>query len=131
MRAAFQAAATAFLFALSASPGSAADIVAPTPQAGASSAALSAAGEGRRQYLRLNCYGCHGMRAGGGMGPSIVGAELRDLTEVVNEGADRGMPSYHKYLSATDVSNIAAYLRTIGSKSEPRFDHWWEANPVR
>ena len=31
----------------------------------------SSAGEGRQLFVRFNCSGCHGGRAGGGMGPSL------------------------------------------------------------
>lgn len=90
---------------------------------------LSPAGEGRRQYLRLNCYSCHGMHAGGGMGPAIAGAELGDLSEVVLGGGEGGMPSFHSYVSSTDLHNITTYLGTIGSRAEPTFDDWWYSVP--
>lgn len=31
----------------------------------------TAMGEGRQLFVRFNCSGCHGGRAGGGMGPSL------------------------------------------------------------
>lgn len=98
----------------------------------ASAKALNAAGEGRRLYLKLNCYGCHGMSGLGAMGPRLKGeGELEDVTEAVMFGADEGMPSYRKYVTSTDIKNIAAYLRSLGTKSEPTFNHWWEDNPSR
>lgn len=92
---------------------------------------LSPAGEGRRMFLKLNCYGCHGMAGGGGMGPNIVGAESGDVNEAVTQGEDTGMPSFSAYFTSTDTANIAAYLRSIGTKTEPTFTHWWEAIPTQ
>lgn len=88
-------------------------------------ASLSRAGEGRRSYLKYNCYSCHGMGAAGGMGPNIIHAEKGDLTEVIQEGGEGGMPSFKAYLNSTDINNLSAYLNSIGSKSEPKFKDWW------
>ena len=100
-----------------------------TPQAIA--ATLPPAGEGRRLFLALNCYGCHGMFAAGGMGPNIVHAESGDLSEAVLEGGDAGMPSFRAYLTSADIANLAAYLQSIGGPNEPRFMDWWVAVPTK
>lgn len=92
--------------------------------------ALSPEGEGRRDWLKYNCYGCHGMRAGGGMGPNVA-HETEDLREVVMRGAGEGMPSYSLLVNDTDIVNLGAYLRSIGTPSEPLFLHWWEAVPTQ
>ena len=92
---------------------------------------LDAAGEGRRLFLKLNCYGCHGMFATGGMGPNIVHAERGDVREVLLHGEDKGMRSYKDYVSDTDITNIAAYLQSIGSPNEPTFKDWWKKNPPK
>jgi mono/diheme cytochrome c family protein len=93
--------------------------------------ALSAAGEGRRLFLKLNCYGCHGMGAAGGMGPDIVGTELGDVTEKVLQGDGGGMPSYRSYVTTLDLNNIAAYLASIGTINEPKFKDWWVPVPPK
>ena len=92
---------------------------------------LSAAGEGRRLYLQLNCYGCHGDRAAGGMGPNIVRAESGDVSEAVLQGEDGGMPHYRAYVTATDIANLTAYLQSIGSVNEPKFKDWWVPIPPK
>ena len=94
-------------------------------------ALLPPAGEGRRLFLKLNCYGCHGMRAAGGMGPNIVGAELRDVTEVVQGGSELGMPAFRAYTTKTDLANLTAYLQSIGTPNEPMFVDWWQPIPSR
>lgn len=88
---------------------------------------LSPAGEGRRIWLKYNCYGCHGMRAEGGMAENVQ----REGASIAREGSDEGMPSYAKYLTEGDVKNIEAYLRSIGTTGEPTFTHWWEPIPSR
>jgi cytochrome c551 len=92
---------------------------------------LTPAGEGRRVYLQYNCYGCHGMRAGGGMGPNIAHAEAGDLREVVMEGGEGGMPSYRSIATATDITNLIAYLSSIGTPNEPTFNDWWVPVPTK
>jgi cytochrome c551 len=94
-------------------------------------APLSAAGEGRRAYLKYNCSGCHGARAVGGMGPNIQHAEAGDLSDAVLEGEDGGMPSFRKIVSSADITNLGVYLRSIGTASEPMFNDWWLPVPPK
>ena len=91
---------------------------------------LSAAEEGRRAYLRLNCNVCHGGNGHGAtMAPSIAGKELGDIQEAMIYGKDGGMPSFKNYICGNDAANIAAYLQTLGRSNEPKFLNWWEPNP--
>jgi mono/diheme cytochrome c family protein len=92
---------------------------------------LNAAGEGRRAFLQYNCYSCHGMYAAGGMGPNIVHAEKGDIREAVTQGESGGMPSFHTLLTSTDISNLAAYLKSIGTPAEPTFMDWWVPVPTK
>ncbi len=100
--------------------------------------ALDAPGEGRRAWLKYNCYGCHGMRAAGGMGPKLAG-KGEDVLEAVFHGEGGGMPSYNKYgITSTDAYNLTRYLNLINLKKppqnntgEPYFMHWWEATPSK
>lgn len=101
----------------------------PVPEWTPCTTVLSPAGEGRRAYVRLNCNGCHGDHGKGGMGPAIAG-EGDDVSEVLPNGSDEGMPSYKGKLCANDIANLKAYLRTQGGSKEPSFLNWWEANPT-
>jgi len=94
-------------------------------------ATLSAAEEGRRAYMRLNCYSCHGDKGAGGMGPNISGAESGDVQEAVISGAEGGMPAFKNYLCPNDISYLSAYLQVIGSKTAPTFKQWWIQNPTQ
>jgi mono/diheme cytochrome c family protein len=91
---------------------------------------LGPIGDGRRAWLKLNCYGCHGNNAGGGMGPNIRGAESGDVKEAMSGDAmEGGMRSFNKYASSTDAANISAYLRSIGTSKEPKWLDWWNPTP--
>jgi mono/diheme cytochrome c family protein len=98
-------------------------------QAPLAQSTLSPAGEGRRLYLKENCYVCHGGRGGGGMDMALRG-EADSVGGVLQEGVDKGMPAYPN-LTTQDAQNLSAYLRSLRTPSEPTFTHWWEAVPSR
>ena len=56
--------------------------------------------EGRELFVRMNCSGCHGGRAGGGMGPSLrdedwlYGNTDQQIFSTILEGRAHGMPSW-------------------------------------
>ena len=103
------------------------------PSASAQDARLSAAGEGRRLWLKLNCYGCHGMDGRGGMGPKLraEGLSLGTIARLIYFGGPEGMPSYRTQVTDADVANLAAYIDSLGGKREPTFNLWWKPNPTR
>jgi cytochrome c551 len=124
-------ASVAAVSALAADPRAAA---AAAPTAAATAApTLSPAGEGRRLYVKLNCSGCHGARAGGGgMGPKIAGQEAHDVFEKMQKGESGGMPAYPaEYVTTTNAAYLGAYLRSIGTPSEPKFVDWWVPFPTK
>ena len=87
--------------------------------------------EGRRAYLRMNCYSCHGETGhGASMGPSLVG-EADEAAEAVLKGEGEGMPSFKNNLCPNDIANLTAYLELLGTGTEPTFVNWWETNPSR
>ncbi len=83
---------------------------------------------GRRAWLQFNCYGCHGNNGAGGMGPNVQHSNSNDVTDAMKGGEkDGGMRSFIGTTNATtfDAANIAAYLATIGTTSEPKWLDWW------
>ena len=92
---------------------------------------LSMPGEGRRLFLKLNCYSCHGMGATGGMGPNIVGRDLDTVRSPVLGGREGGMPSFAAYVDDKDIRRIARYLGSIGTDKEPFFNDWWVPIPPK
>jgi len=98
--------------------------------------ALDGVNEGRRAWLKYNCYSCHGMYAGGGMARRLAGGEGEDVSEAVLQGHENGMPSYGKVgITATDIANLQTYLSGVnptqgaGQIGFPRFMRWWELTP--
>ena len=92
---------------------------------------LDAASEGRRAYMRLNCYSCHSIGAHGGtMGPSLID-KADDVGEVVPYGSDAGMPAFKNYLCPNDLANLRAYIQLLGTGTEPTFTDWWVPFPTR
>src|SRR5574338_544900 len=80
----------------------------PIPGPGSSSPEIAnpygndptAAVDGRKLFVRFNCSGCHGGRAGGGMGPSLrdvvwlYGDADAQIFNSITEGRDKGMPAW-------------------------------------
>jgi len=80
---------------------------------------------GRRLFVWYNCYGCHGGRAGGGMGPSLrdatwlYGNEDEDIFSSIAQGRSKGMPAWGTKLTAEEIWKITAYIQSLGSGREP------------
>ena len=91
------------------------------PYAGNAGAAV----EGRQLFVQYNCSGCHGGRAGGGMGPSlrdsawIYGNSDAQIYESIFVGRPNGMPTWGAKISADQIWKIITYLRTLGTPQEP------------
>jgi cytochrome c551 len=88
--------------------------------------------EGRRIFMRENCYGCHGGFAGGGMCPSLRDPrpDEDEVREVVRNGTRNGMPPFPE-LTEQDIQNLAAYFQSLRTEREPTFTHWWEPVPTQ
>ena len=86
---------------------------------------LGAAQEGRRIFMRFNCVGCHGGRAGGGMGPSLRDVEWMygntdaQIFSSIAEGRDQGMPAWGTRVNDDEIWKLVAYLRTLRTQNEP------------
>jgi mono/diheme cytochrome c family protein len=88
--------------------------------------------EGRRIFVRENCYSCHGGFAGGGFCPSlrVDKPDESDVEEVVREGTENGMPPF-PHLRERDIVNLCAYFQSLRTRREPTFLHWWEPVPTQ
>ena len=88
--------------------------------------------EGRRIFMRENCYSCHGGFAGGGMCPSLRHSrpDDDDVREVVRNGTRNGMPPFPE-LTEVDIQNLCAYFQSLRTPEEPTFTHWWEPVPTQ
>lgn len=83
--------------------------------------------EGRKIFLRNNCYSCHGAVAQGGICPSLREdpPDESDVEDVVEEGTENGMPPFPD-LTDQDIRDLVAYFESLGTANEPTFRHWWE-----
>ena len=81
--------------------------------------------QGRQLFVQMNCYGCHGGHAGGGMGPSlrdpswIYGNSPVDLFGSIAQGRAHGMPAWGLRLPSDVVWKLVAYIQSLGTQYEP------------
>jgi len=81
--------------------------------------------EGRQLFNRMNCSGCHGDHAGGGMGPSlrdvdwIYGSTDAQILSTIAEGRAHGMPSWGPKLGDDQLWKIVAYIKSLRTANEP------------
>jgi cytochrome c oxidase cbb3-type subunit 3 len=82
--------------------------------------------EGRQLFVRFNCYGCHGGRAGGGMGPSLrdvdwlYGDSEGQLFSTIAEGRAHGMPAWAPRLTNEQIWKLVTYIKSLRTANEPQ-----------
>ncbi len=85
--------------------------------------------EGRKLFLRWNCYSCHGVRGGGGIGrPTndeewIYGGDDASVLESIKEGTPGGMPAFAERMSEDETWKVIAYMRSY-YKGDPYTVSW-------
>ena len=81
--------------------------------------------DGRRLFVRFNCSGCHGGRAGGGMGPSLrdvdwlYGSSDMAIFASIAEGRGKGMPAWGARIPDDQIWRLVAYIRSLRTSNEP------------
>ena len=84
----------------------------------------TALGEGRQLFIRFNCSGCHGGRAGGGMGPSLrdvdwlYGSSEAQIFSSIAEGRAHGMPAWGTKLNEDQMWKLVAYIKSLRTPNE-------------
>ncbi len=85
--------------------------------------------EGEALYRMLNCYGCHGMQGGGGMGPNLTDEEWQvgdgsdaSLLEQIMKGRGN-MPAYEEVIDEDQAWKLIAFIRTL-YRGDPRAVKW-------
>src|SRR5690349_7280822 len=74
--------------------------------------------EGKRLYENYNCSGCH-FQGGGGIGPPLMddkwiyGSDPQNIFETISEGRPNGMPAFGGKISADQIWQIVAYVRSM------------------
>jgi len=81
--------------------------------------------EGRQLFNRMNCSGCHGGHAGGGMGPSLrdvdwmYGSTDAQIFSSIAEGRAYGMPAWGTKLQDDQLWKLVAYIKSMRTPDEP------------
>jgi cytochrome c oxidase cbb3-type subunit 3 len=77
--------------------------------------------QGKQLFEWMNCKGCHA-DGGGSIGPALMdekwiyGAEPDNLFATIVEGRPNGMPSFRGRLSAQQVWQLVAYVRSLSGQ---------------
>jgi cytochrome c oxidase cbb3-type subunit III len=85
----------------------------------------TAMAEGRQLFVRFNCSGCHGGRAGGGMGPSlrdvdwIYGNDDARIYGSIAEGRAHGMPAWRSRMTPDQIWKLVTYIKSLRTTNEP------------
>src|SRR5437764_14893883 len=76
--------------------------------------------DGGRRIFESQCAVCHGLKGGGGRGPSLNRPKLNKapddtaLRALISEGSEPEMPAAWQ-LSTHEVVNVAAFVRSLGA----------------
>jgi cytochrome c oxidase cbb3-type subunit 3 len=86
----------------------------------------SALEQGRQLFVAMNCAGCHGGHAGGGMGPDLrpdhifnYGDAPANLFDSISMGRAMGMPAWGTKLPPDVIWKLVAYIQSLGTQQEP------------
>ncbi len=86
----------------------------------------SALEQGRQFFVAMNCAGCHGGHAGGGMGPDLrpdhifsYGDMPANLFDSISMGRGMGMPAWGTKLPPDVIWKLVAYIQSLGTQQEP------------
>lgn len=86
----------------------------------------SALEQGRQFFVQMNCAGCHGGHAGGGMGPNLrspndwlYGDTPAKIFDSISMGRGQGMPAWGTKLPPDVIWKLVAYIQSLGTPTEP------------
>jgi len=75
---------------------------------------------GHKLFGQMNCAGCHGYDAKGGMGPDLTDRYWRyggtpvQIYKSIYEGRPQGMPAWGKALPDRSIWALTAYIQSLG-----------------
>jgi mono/diheme cytochrome c family protein len=82
--------------------------------------------QGRQLFVQMNCAGCHGGHAGGGMGPNLrspkewlYGDTAAKIFDSISMGRGEGMPAWGTKLPPDVIWKLVAYVQSLGTPQEP------------
>lgn len=78
-------------------------------------------------FTQMNCVGCHGYTAQGGMGPDLTDSYWRyggapaEIYKSIYEGRPKGMPAWGTVMAPEDIWKMVAYIQSLGGAVPPAF----------
>jgi cytochrome c oxidase cbb3-type subunit 3 len=85
----------------------------------------AAVAQGEQLFISLNCAGCHGYGAGGGMGPSLIdqfwryGGTPSGIYQSIHEGRPQGMPAWGRAMPPQEIWKLVSYIDSLGGALAP------------
>ena len=76
--------------------------------------------QGHELFIQMNCAGCHGYDAKGGMGPDLsdgywrYGGVPASIFNSIYQGRPQGMPAWNPALPPQDIWKLVAYIQSLG-----------------
>jgi cytochrome c oxidase cbb3-type subunit 3 len=76
--------------------------------------------QGHELFIAMNCAGCHGYDAKGGMGPNLTdrywryGGVPASIFNAIYQGRPEGMPAWNPALPPQDIWKLVAYIESLG-----------------
>ncbi len=87
--------------------------------------------QGQDLYIKMNCAGCHGYGAKGGMGPNLTDGYWRyggvpaSIFNSIYQGRPQGMPAWNPALPTQDIWKIVAYIQSLGGSYPAHLYQAW------
>jgi cytochrome c oxidase cbb3-type subunit III len=84
-----------------------------------------AVAQGKDLFVAMNCAGCHGYGAKGGMGPNLTDGYWRyggapvSIFKSIYEGRPQGMPAWNPALPPQEIWKLVAYIESLGGSFPP------------
>ncbi len=81
--------------------------------------------QGEQLFVKMNCAGCHGYGAKGGIGPDLTDKYWRyggvpvAIYKSIYEGRPQGMPAWNPALPPQDIWKLVAYIGSLGGTYTP------------
>ena len=85
----------------------------------------SAVAEGHKLFISMNCAGCHGYDAKGGMGPNLTdtywryGGTPERLYETILNGRPKGMPAWGRRCRPNRSGSSSPIIQSLGGTVSP------------
>lgn len=79
---------------------------------------------GRTLYMSMNCAYCHGIDAGGLIGPSLkdaywrYGGSAAEIYLSIHDGRPKGMPAWRGVLPKQSLWQLTAYIQSLQKSTE-------------